>query len=264
MKVILSKLGLGSVLGLILVGSQLGIAQDSKEWVRVRTGADSMIHVDETSLEFRSDASGYSADFKTKLADSEPVPGRKPLKYRSRIDRIEFGRGYRILSTKFLDGSGAVVHTVEYGSDAPWRASFGGTARAMASVVRKLNPFGMWEVMEYRYATGETGSPDDDQDLRDLTGSKLRFEPDYAIIGNRSYTISSVHGKKVSNVDAKKYFDTSLVALGIEGDNLSAVRFTVANGGGPKQSFLLRVNPERAIMLWEGVFLELRRVPSVF
>ena len=77
-------------------------------------------------------------------------------------------------------------------------------------------------------------------------------------------TYRHVTPSTLSNADAKKYFDTSLAALGIGGDNLPAVRFTVTNGGEPSQSFLLRVNPERAIMLWAGVFLELRRVPSVF
>lgn len=253
----------GSFLSIIFLAVLAATAQEKKDWVRVKTGVDT-IHVDETSLAFRPDATGYSADFRTTLAETEPVPGKKGLKYKARIDKIEFGQGYRVLSTKFLDGNGAVVHSLEFGDDAPWRVSFGSTAGAMANAIRKLNPFGMWEVIEYRYATGEPGSPDDDKELRELPGSTLRFEPDFAFVGTKNYTISSLIGKTVSNTDAKKYFDTSLTALGIEGDNLSAVRFTVKNGGEPRQSFLLRVNPERAIMLWAGVFLELRRVPSVF
>lgn len=253
----------GSFFAIIFLATFVEHAQEKKDWVRVKTGVDT-IHVDETSLAFRPDATGYSADFRTTLADAEPVPAQIGFKYKARIDRIEFGQGYRILSTKFLDGSGTVVHSIEFGDDAPWRRSFGDTAAAMSSVVRKLNPFGAWEVMEYRYATGEAGSPDDDRELRVLPGSRIQFEPGTASVGGNRYDVSSMVGKTVSNADAKKYFDTSLAALGIEGDNLAAVRFTVKNGGEPKQSFLLRVNPERAIMLWEGVFLELRRVPSVF
>ena len=252
-----------SLLAIVCFATLIGAAQEKINWVRVKTGVDT-IHVDEASLRFRPDATGYSADFRTTLSEPEPLPGKNGLKYKARIDTIEFGKGYRILSTKFLDGNGAVVHSVEFGENAPWRASFGSTVTAMAGVVRKLNPFGRWEVLDYRYASGESGSPDDDKELRDLPGSTLRFEPDFAFIGTRSYTISSIIGKTVSNADTKKYFDTSLATLGIEGDNLAAVRFTVKNGGDPKQSFLLRVNSERAIMLWEGVFLELRRVPSVF
>jgi hypothetical protein len=253
----------GSILSVICVATLIATAQEKKNWVRVKTGVDT-IHVDETSLTFRPDASGYSADYRTTLAEPEPVPAKKGLNYAARIDKIEFGQGYRILSTKFLNHNGVVVHSLEFGDNAPWRQSFGDTAAAMSSVVRKLNPFGAWEVLEYRYATGEAGSPNDDKELRDLPGSRIQFEPSTASVGGSRYNISSLVGKTVSNADAKKYFDTSLAALGIEGDNLPAVRFTVTNGGEPSQSFLLRVNPERAIMLWEGVFLELRRVPSVF
>ena len=253
----------GSFFSIVFLAALAATAQEKKDWVRVKTGVDT-IHVDETSLAFRPDATGYSADFRTTLAEAEPVPAKKGLKYKARIDKIEFGQGYRVLSTKFLDGNGAVVHSLEFGDDAPWRVSFGDTAAAMSSVVRKLNPFGAWEVLEYRYATGEAGSPTDDKELRDLPGSRIQFEPGTASVGGNRYNVSSLVGKTVSNADAKKYFDTSLAALGIEGDNLPAVRFTVKNGGEPSHSFLLRVNPERAIMLWAGVFLELRRVPSVF
>lgn len=259
------KTRLGSLVSIVCFATLIGVAQEKKDWVRVKTGADSTIHVDETSLAFRSDASGYSADFRTTLASAESVPSRAELKYRQRIDKIEFGQGYRIWSTKFLDRNGAVVHSVEFGSKASWRTSFGNTAGVMASAVRKLNPFGMWEVMEYRYASGAAGSPDDDKELQILTGSKFRFEPDFALVGGKSYNIKSLEGKTVSNADAKKHFDTSLAALGIEGDNLTAVRFTMADGSETSQrSFLLRVSPERAILLWSGVFLELRRIPSEF
>jgi len=259
-----TKFRLGSFSLIVCLGAVVGLAQEKREWVRVTTGADSTIHVDETSLTFRPDASGYSADFRTTLAEPEPVPSQAALKYKARIDRIEFGQGYRIVSTSFLDDNGKVVHTVESGSDAKWKPAYGRTVGAMASVVTKLNPFGMWEVMEYRYATGETGGPNDDRELRELRGSRLEFGPSSASVGGKRYSVKSFEGKTVTNADAKKLFDTSLAAIGIEGDNLAAVRFMIQNGGDSKQSFLLRISPERAVMLWSGVFLELRRIPSQF
>src|SRR5687768_10362858 len=107
------------VMSSLLVGGTFVLvsAQDKDpEWRRVVTGADSIIDVDERSLRFTPNESGYRADFRTKLTAAEDIPSRPGVKYLVRIDTIEFGQGYRIRATKFVDRKGAVVHSVEAGA----------------------------------------------------------------------------------------------------------------------------------------------------
>ncbi|MEQ1765752.1 MAG: hypothetical protein ABL984_21675 [Pyrinomonadaceae bacterium] len=260
-----TKLPLRVLLVLVSLCPLTGSAQSKDDWLRVVTGEEEIIDVDRTSISFTPNSLTYSAVFRTTLTAPADVPSKRTVKYLTRLDTIEFGKGHRVIASRFLDAKNVEVHTIDHGPDAVWNSASGRSSRAIYSAVRQLSPFGNWKVADYRFATGGKGSTADEKDLRSLIGSRVRFGVDKIAVGDENCGVNSFEGRTVSNADAKTYFDTSLAAIGIHGDEINAVRFncTISNTR-TQRSFLMRIGRDRAAMLWDGVFLDLRRIPTAF
>src|SRR5688500_8592871 len=88
------------------------IAQEQQpDWKRVETGQYSTVDVDALSVVFGADGV-VSAKYRTTLAKSESLAGDPSVKYKSRLDTIEFERGggkYRYADSTLLNTDGKSV-----------------------------------------------------------------------------------------------------------------------------------------------------------
>jgi hypothetical protein len=252
---------------LLLMSSTAVFAQrDEGRWLRVITGEYSIVDVDRTSLKVGNDSS-LSALFRTTFTRSED----DPLKFNSGtvgLDTIEFSvrdKMYRVLETRSIDQSAAQPSSSKFETRGEWKSCWGRTCSTMYSAVKQLNPYGQWRVTGYRYANGQAGLQDDAEELKALKSSDVWFRVGSVKVRDETCEVSDFDGRTITEREWNSFFGSSLREFGFGLEQLSAVRFACKPSNGVAQwNFILRLDQERAILLWEGVFLELKRVPTPF
>lgn len=275
----------------ITVSVLTGLGQNNADqWLRVLTGEDSVIDVNRLSLALEP-KQVITAQFRTRLLKSEPVPGNSGLKYGSRIDFFEFDikdQLYRISKSDLLDSSGKVVLSNPSSNPDKWKQLRGPTVHRLFSAASQLQPFGIWKVMSYRYASGDPASNDDPPELKNLIGSEVLLKLDRVVAGRQTCEAPVFDPKTITNDDFTHRIGNSLKSLGIESDKLNAVllrcenektlvptlmlgrKLTFGDFGFakkpdfPSQTLILRIPGNKALMLWDGVFLDLERTKNPF
>jgi hypothetical protein len=133
------------------------------------------------------------------------------------------------------------------------------------SAVSGLPPFGFWKVNSYRYASGEPPDNGDPPELKSLVGSNVRLNLDRLQAGNVLCSAPVFDAWTITNEDFRKRFGIPISSLGITTDNLEGILLSCDRRSElPTQTFLLRLPDDHAVMLWEGVFLELERIKMSF
>jgi hypothetical protein len=100
------------------------------QWLRVVTYEDSVVDLGRTSLVLE-EGGIIRAAFKTTLIKDEAVPGKDDLKYRSRLDLIEFNSAehlYRVFESSFIDTHGKVVMSAAANGTEDWKPIRGQSA----------------------------------------------------------------------------------------------------------------------------------------
>ena len=268
-----------------------GLGQNNGDpWLRVLTGEDSIIDVNRLSLVLEP-KQVITAQFRTRLLKSEPVPGNSGLKYESRIDFFEFDikdQLYRISKSDLFDSSGKVVLSNTSSGPDSWKQVRGPTAHRLFTAASQLPPFGMWKVMSYRYASGDPASDDDPPELKNLVGSEVLFKLDRVVAGRQTCEAPVFDPKTITNDDFSHRIGNSLRSLGIGSDKVNAVLLRcenektlvptimlgqkLTNGiselqrkpNFPSQTLIIRIPGNKALMLWDGVFLDLERTKNIF
>src|SRR6266542_4205505 len=111
-------------------------AQDEKEkWQRVYTGEDSIIEIDVSRVTFASARVGR-ARFRIILSKPEVLKEKPAIKYKSRLETIEFRCGekrsgvrkvppdavrYRLYEATLLDAKGKILKTYDWNPAEDWR-----------------------------------------------------------------------------------------------------------------------------------------------
>lgn len=244
-----------------------GQAQDD-QWQRVSTEESSIIDVDRSSLVFEQDQV-LRAKFRTKLSKSEPVPGNTATKYRTRLDAIQFSikdQQYRIAESNLLDSSGKVVFSYSASDANGWKAIRGRMAHRLFNAAGQLQPFGIWRVHSYRYASGDPASEKDPPELRSLLGTEILFTLDRVVAGKGNCSAPVFDAKTVTNEEFENRVGSSLQSMSLPSDKIEAILLgcKAATNKFPSQTIVLRLPGNKALMLWEGVFLELERTRDLF
>jgi len=262
---------------------------DSDQWLRVLTGEGSIIDVRRLSLVLEP-KQVITAQFRTRLLKSEPVPGNSGLKYESRVDLFEFDikdQLYRISKSDLLDSSGKVVLSNTLSDPDSWKQLRGPTAHRLFSAASQLQPFGIWKVMSYRYASGDSASNDDPPELKNLIGSEVLLKLDRVVVGRQTCEAPVFDPKTVTEREFAHRIGNSLKSIGIQYDKLDAIflrcetkttwselpslrrnhvtsDFASKKENFPSQTIILRLPGNKALMLWDGVFLDLERTKNPF
>jgi hypothetical protein len=263
-----SFIGFAFVTVVVVMSVLTGSGQDiTDQWLRVFTEGESIIDVNRSSLVLEQNQV-ISAQFRTKLLKPEQAPGRPDIKYQTRLDSIQFSikdRRYRISESSLLDASGNVVLSYSSSGTNGWKPRWGRTGNRLFNAASQLQPFGNWKVISYRYASGEPASDQDPPELRSLVGSELLFKLDRVVVGRETCTAPMIDAKTVTDDEFVRRVGSSLKSLGITSDKVDAIYFACRTKSDfPTLSFILRMPGNKALMLWDGVFLEIERPPNLF
>lgn len=247
--------------------------KETETWLRVVTEEDFVIDVNRTSLKFEPNRI-ISIKIRTNFLQEESLSENPKLKYRTQLDSIQFNlkdRQYRIFESTFLDSSGQPVVSRSSRDSNTWKSFRGGTGSRIFSAVNGLPPFGSWKVVSYRYASGELPSSDDPPELKFLVGTNIRLDL-YGLqqIGKATCSTPVFEPWKATDAEVQKRLGISLKSIGLSfiglsEDKLAALLMSCERRNEySAQTFLLLLPNDRAVMLWDGVFLEMERVKRLF
>jgi hypothetical protein len=133
------------------------------------------------------------------------------------------------------------------------------------SAASHLQPFGIWKVVSYRYASGDPASDNDPPELTSLVGSDILFNLDRVVAGKETCYAPIFDATTITNEEVVKRVGSSIKSLGIPSEKLDVIFLVCQTKGNfPSQTIMLRLLGNKALMLWEGVFLELERSRNLF
>ena len=249
------------IVWLLLCCPSSNCAQGEKEeWKRVYTGEDSVIDVSVPSLSLDT---GHilRVRFRTILSKAESLKGNPGTKYKSRFESVEFklpSSQYRYREISLLDSAGKTVWSDEPNPSQEWRAlKEGGMMKRLFDAARQLSPFGSWKVIDYRFAQGPSV---DSQEFRRILGTRVRIASDRAEVGTKICSLPAYQSKLVSDKDLDQELGISMVAVGIKENHAETVVVKCeSNDWKPSQSLLVKLPEGGLLMLWQGVFLVLKK-----
>lgn len=250
------------IIWLLLCGFPISICAqgDKEEWRRVYTGEDSVIDVRVGSITFET---GHllSVRFRTIFSKAESLKGQPETKYKTRLETVEFklpSSQYRYREISLLDSAGKTVWSAEPNLSEEWRApKEGGMMTRLFEAARQLSPFGIWKVIDYRFADGP---PVDSPEFRRFLGTRVRIHSDRAEVGTKICSLPAYQSRLVSDKEFHQQLGVSLAAVGIkENPAESIVVKCESNDWKPPQSLLVKLPEGGQLMLWQGVFLVLKK-----
>jgi hypothetical protein len=233
-------------------------AQTRDKWQRVYTGEDSVIEINRSSSTLEAEHV-LRVDFRTILAKPENIAGNQSAKYKSRIETVSFKLNenrYRLAKIVWFDSKGAKLDSYTTTAE-DWRVlKQGGVMAKLFNSARMLPPFGSWKVVAYKFADG---SANPEPQFIKLVGTRVRFQPEAAQIGEKVCSALAYEDKRASREELNQ-LGVKLEALGIVADYAETTKLKCERSGwAPPQSLLLKVKEDEMLMLWNGVFLVLKR-----
>jgi hypothetical protein len=233
-------------------------AQTKDQWRRAYTDDHSVIDVNISSLTLET-GHVLRVDFRTTLAKSENIAPQQSAKYKSRIETISFKLNqnrYRLVEIVWFDSKGARL-TSSTSTAEDWRVlKQGGVMDKLFNSVRILPPFGSWKAVAYKFADG---SANPDPQLIKLVGTRVRLQTNTAEVEAKVCSLVAYEDKRASREELNQ-LGVKLESLDIAGDYADTTKLTCEGGGwAPAQSLLLKVKEGEMLMLWNGVFLVLKR-----
>jgi hypothetical protein len=247
----------------LICGPSLLRAQQTKEkWYRVYTGEGYVIEINASSLRFQPDHV-LRVQFRTVLSKPETFGGTSGEKYKTRLEAIEFKvdeRRYRISDTTLLDSSGKELQWYTTDQMREWRVlKPGGVTERLFAAARAMPPFGTWKVIAYRSIDGELNQADS-KELEKLIGVRINLQVSRAEVGPEICTVPAFENTPPQNAALFRDLATALKAVGVQAGSTDMVTITCKDGRWqPPQSLLVKVREGEMLMLWEGVFLVLKR-----
>jgi hypothetical protein len=228
----------------------------------VFTAEEFSVDVDPTSLTFEPEHI-LRARFRTVYSKGETTDGNPVTKYKIRIESIAFKsneKRYRIDDVSFVNSYGKIVRSSSNSSQ-DWKVlKDGGIMQRQLTVAQSLNPLGLWKVVAYRYAEDSPARATQPPELAILVGSRVRLNIDAAEVGTRSCQSPAYRSRTLSDKEFFQDLGASLSSIGIKTDRVETIAVKCETGvWNPPQSLLIRLPEGGALLLWEGVFLELKR-----
>ena len=256
-KSVIGTLEHGAVVILLLWWS-VSVAAQSHKWQRVFTGEDFIVDVKPSTLTYQP-GRVVRLQFRTVLSKPEPLDGKS--KYKTRVETIEFrsDKRYRYYETTLLDSADRTLAT--YPLSHEWKTfKAGGITNRLYDTAISLLPFGRWTVATYRYAEGNPNRSSEPPELVKLKGTEVTLGFDIATVGSERCSSPSYESHGLADKDYYLKFGISLETLGVvttQGD--AVILKCESNGWSPAQSLILPLPSGKVLLLWKGVFLELKK-----
>jgi hypothetical protein len=239
-------------------------AQQAKaKWQRVYTGEDSVIDINVFSLRLEPNHI-LRVEFRTIFSKPEKLAGAPEAKYKSQLETIVFKlneKRYRLCETTLLDPKGVTLESQTATTAEDWRVlKHGGVMETLFHAARALPPFGSWKAVDYRLADGSPDVASPAPELAELLGTRVRLHADRAEVGGRVCTSLAYENKRATKEELFRQFGIRLESLGINAEYAETINLKCEGGGWrPPQSLLVKVSEGEMLMLWDGVFLVLKR-----
>ena len=247
------------VLGTFLVVNTV-VAQSPELWKRVHTGEDSVIDLNSSLIEFDV---GHilRIEIRTILNTPEELRDKSRTKYLTRLETVEYNLRqpkYRIIHVVLLDSSGRTVQTFDLKSSEWKPLKPGGMMERLIYGVQPSLPFGRWKIVSSRLVEATTTRDQTPPELAGLIGGSIWLEADRASVNESSCGSPAYKSERVSlselsrrlGVDVKlsQQSDIEMITVNCESD-----------GWSPPRSLLIKQREGDMLMLWNGVFLTLKR-----
>ena len=235
-------------------------AQEIKDkWQRVYTGEDSIIEINVSNHTFEP-GRVMRVEVRTTLTKPEKISSTSETRYKTRLEKIDFrltGKQYRVVETTIIDAAGKTLSSYQTQSAEDWKnIKPNGIIERLFYAARVLPPFGNWKVISYRFAEGGTNT----RQLDRLIGTSVRLSLDQAVVGTSVCSLPDYQDKPVTKEEFSKEFGVDLDTIGINTGSVTTIRVKCSGTGWtPPQSLLIKGADDEMLMLWEGVFLVLKR-----
>ena len=233
--------------------------QTADKWDRVYTGEEYVIEINVSHLKFEPDRI-LQAQFRTILSEPESLRGKPEAKYKTRLETIDFKlneRKYRFTDITLLDPSGRVLQSYPNASG-DWRVlKAGGITERLFDAARTLPPFGSWKTVTYRFVERETKPA---ADLERLIGTRVRLLSDRAEVGAKVCSSPAFQSKPFTKDELLRDIGVDLKTIGVKADHVVTINVRCEGSGWePPYSVLIKIHEDEMLMLWDGVFLVLKR-----
>lgn len=247
------------VLATFLIVSTV-VAQDPGVWQRVHTGEDSVIDLNTALVEFDV---GHilRIEIRTILNTPEELRDNLRTKYLTRLETVEYNlrqQKYRIIHVVLLDSSGKKVQTFDMKS-AEWKPLRpGGMMDRLLYGARPSLPFGGWKIVSYRLVEGTSTRDQASPELERMIGGSIGLEADQANVNESVCKLPAYKSERVSLSELSRKLGVD-VKLSLGSDIEMITVNCESNGWVPPRSLLIRLPEGDMLMLWNGVFLTLKR-----
>jgi hypothetical protein len=238
-------------------------AQAKDQWQRAYTGDGSVIEVNTSTLKF-APKRVLRAEFRTVFSNAESTGGARAVKYKSRLETIDFrlsDRRYRFVEISLLDSGGKPVQTKTTDGSEDWRVlKPGGVTERLFNAASALTPLGAWKVVAYRFAEGEPKEAKAAPELDKLVGTNVRLHVDRAEVGSRVCYSPSFEDNDAHEESLRK-LGVDWKSIGVKPEDSRTISVRCEGiGWRPSQSLLIKDNTKQEmLMLWDGVFLVLKK-----
>jgi hypothetical protein len=235
-----------------------------QHWQRVYTGDDFTVDVNTASLIF--DLQLIRAQFRTIFSKLEPVNSNSPIRYKTSVETIEFStkrhyRYFRYFESVLLDSAGKVVQTYPPNPARDWKVfKEGGVTARLFNAARGLPPLGRWRIIGFRYADGKLSQLNEANELAQLKGTSVTLGLDATDVGTEHCSAPTLQSHPLSD---KEYFlklGISLDSIGVNGTQAIVLECGTPDWT-PPRSLILSLPSGNLLMLWKGVFVEMKNTP---
>ena len=233
-------------------------------WQRVFTGDDFTIDVNPASLIFEPHL--IRAQFRTVYSKAEPVTSTSPIRYKTSVEAIEFRtekhyRYFRYFESILMDSAGKIVQSYPPNPARDWKVfKEGGVTARLFNAARALPPLGRWTVIGFRYADGKPDRLNEPDELTQLKGTSVTIGLDATDVGTERCSAPALQSHPLSD---KEYFlklGISLDSIGVNGTQAVILECETPDWT-PPRSLILPLPSGNLLMLWKGVFVELKNTP---
>lgn len=248
----------------VFIASTWNLTHAKEQWQRVYTGDDSVIELNTSTLKF-GPANLLRAQFRTVFSSAESIGGDRSVKYKTRLETIDFrltDRRYRFVEIGLLDPAGKLIQTKTTDASEDWRVvKPGGITERLYNAAFASTPLGAWKVVAYRFAESEPKETKTMPELDRLVGAKVNLHVDHAEVNNRVCKSPLFQDRDVTQEDSLRQLGIDWKSIGIKREDARTINVRCEGSGWrPPHSLLIKDNnKEEMLMLWEGVFLVLKR-----